>query len=120
MFASDRRLKAPRKAFVGVASVLACLLSGSLILLLADTPPVLRTAKVAGCYCKCSEAGAHPGCVKICDRPRFVGRQKFVKCAKPRVQLPAQNHDAGPRFPHPGRAERASADETPDGAQSKP
>ena len=105
---------------VGAASLLACLLSGSLILLSADTPSTLRTVTVSGCYCKCSEAKAHAGCVRICERPKFVGKQKIVKCAKPRLHLPVENHDAGPRFAHPGRAERASTTENPPGTGSKP
>ena len=105
---SHRRLS--RAFAIGATSLLACFLSGSVLLLLADTPSVLRSVSVGGCYCKCSEAGAHPGCVKICDRPKYVARQKLVKCAKPRLHLPAENRDAGPRFPHPGRAERASAE----------
>ena len=92
----------------GAISLLAFLLSGSLILLSADTPSTLLTRTVGGCYCKCSEGKAHAACVKICDRPKFVGRHKLVKCAKPRAQMPAENRDAGPRFPHPGRSERAS------------
>lgn len=113
MPATSSRPKLSRAFAIGGASLLICFLSGSLVLLLADTPAVLRAVAVGGCYCKCSEAGAHPACVKICDHPKYLGRQKVVKCAKPRLRLPAENRDAGPRFPHPGRAERASSQDAP-------
>ncbi|MGB9465478.1 MAG: hypothetical protein WBR10_10215 [Candidatus Acidiferrum sp.] len=90
----------------GAASLLACFLGGALILS-ADTPPELRTATVGTCYCHCAESRAHRGCVKMCELPKYAARRWATTCAKPRLKMPAENHDAGPRFPHPGRSERA-------------
>jgi hypothetical protein len=88
----------------GVA--LACFLAGSL-LLSADTPTELRTATVGTCYCHCRESRAHRDCVKMCELPKYSARQWATTCAKPRLKWPVENRDAGPRFAHPGRNERA-------------
>ena len=96
----------PRTLGFGVATLLVCFLAGSLILS-ADTPTELRTATVATCYCRCAESSAHRSCVKMCETPKYAGRKWAKSCAKPRMKLPVENRDAGPRFPHPGRNERA-------------
>ncbi|HMD06237.1 MAG TPA: hypothetical protein VKH63_01795 [Candidatus Acidoferrum sp.] len=90
----------------GAASLLMSFLAGSLILS-ANTPGELRTAAVGTCYCHCAESGAHRNCVKICESPKYAARRWATTCAKPRFKLPVENHDAGPRFEHPGRNERA-------------
>jgi len=83
-------------------TILACSLS-----LLADTPAMLRSVPTGGCYCHCAEAQADGGCVKLCGSKRFASRGGATKCAKPHMQTPASNSNAGPRFPRPGRAEHA-------------
>jgi len=91
---------------VGGASLLVCFLAGSLILS-ADTPSELRSATVGTCYCHCAESKALGSCVKMCESPKYAARRWATTCAKPRLKLPVENRDAGPRFPHPGRSERA-------------
>jgi hypothetical protein len=44
----------------------------------------------------------------MCDLPRYAARWWATTCAKPHMQPAPENHDAGPRYSHPGRAERAS------------
>jgi len=75
-------------------------------LLLADTPSLLQTVPSGGCYCHCSESHLRGGCAKICDVKRYTYWWTRT-CAKPHMQTPEHNSDAGPRFPHPGRAEHA-------------
>jgi hypothetical protein len=76
--------------------------------LLADTPALLQTVPTGGCYCHCAESRLRGGCVKMCDSKRYTSRWRATKCAKPHMRTPANNSHAGPRFPHPGRAEHAS------------
>jgi hypothetical protein len=94
--------------WVGIAFLLACIL-GSALIVSADTPGELRAAAVSTCYCHCSDAGAHRACVKMCDSPKYAPRLWATTCVKPRMKLPVENRDAGPRFEHPGRNERAQA-----------
>ncbi len=75
--------------------------------LLADTSALLRSIPASGCYCRCAESRLRGGCVKMCDSKRNASRWRATKCAKPHMQTPADNSNAGPRFPHPGRAEHA-------------
>jgi hypothetical protein len=75
--------------------------------LLADTPTLLRSIPAGGCYCHCAESHLRGGCVKMCDSKRYVSRWRATKCAKPHMQTPTHNSHAGPRFPHPDRAEHA-------------
>lgn len=82
--------------------LLACSLT-----LLADTPSLLRHATKAGCFCPCAESKLRSGCVKLCDSRRYAFRSKALRCAKPHMSTPARDSHAGPRFPHPGRAEHA-------------
>ena len=91
---------------VGIMFLLMCIL-GSAMILSADTPGELRSATVGTCYCRCADAVAHRACVKMCETAKYSGRPWATKCAKPRMKLPAENRDAGPRFEHPGRNERA-------------
>lgn len=44
----------------------------------------------------------------MCELPKYANRRWAVTCAKPRMKLPVENRDAGPRFEHPGRKERAA------------
>src|SRR5580658_2373033 len=93
-------------SFVTVA-LLACSL-GCTLILSADTPGELRNATVGTCYCHCAQSKAHRDCVKMCESPRYASRRWATTCAKPRLKLPVENRDAGPRFEHPGRNERAA------------
>jgi hypothetical protein len=75
--------------------------------LFADTSALLRRVTAGGCYCHCAEAHLKAGCVKLCDSKKYAQRAWATKCAKPHMQTPDKDSNAGPRFPHPGRAERA-------------
>jgi hypothetical protein len=94
------------------ASCLFLLLFGGSLMVLADTPSELHPKNVGGCYCRCAESRGHGFCVKMCDSPKYSARPWATRCVKPRLRLPAENRDAGPRYPHPGRAERAAAEPT--------
>ena len=97
----------PRGLLFG--SLLALLLSLSLAAaLFADTPGLIRKTQAGGCYCGCSKNEAMSACIKICDLPRYASRWWATTCAKPRARAPLPPPGAGPRFPHPGRAERAA------------
>jgi hypothetical protein len=72
---------------------------------LADTSALLRTVPVSRCYCHCSEAHSRGGCVRMCESKRNASRWWAISCVKPHMKPPAPNSNAGPRFPHPGRAE---------------
>lgn len=95
-----------RNVVLCTTSLLTCLIGGSLILS-ADTPGQLRAATVGTCYCRCAESRAHRSCVKMCEMPKYASRHWAKSCAKPRLHRPIENRDAGPRFEHPGRNERA-------------
>ena len=95
-----------RNLVLCTTSLLTCLIGGSLILS-ADIPAELRSATVGTCYCKCAESRAHRSCIKMCELPKYASRAWAKKCIKPRLRLPVEHRDAGPRFPHPGRNERA-------------
>ena len=87
--------------------LLGIILLGCSFTLLADTPALLRSVPAGGCYCHCAESRLRGGCVKMCDSKRYVSRWWATTCAKPHMQTPTDNSHAGPRFPHPGRAEHA-------------
>lgn len=91
-----------RRLYLQVIILLGCSLT-----LLADTPALLRSVPEGGCYCHCAESHLRGGCVKMCDSKRYVSRWRATKCAKPHMQTPTHNSHAGPRFPHPDRAEHA-------------
>jgi hypothetical protein len=82
-------------------------LLGCSLTLLANTPALLRSNTATGCYCHCAESKARGGCVKMCDSKRYASRWWAKTCAKPHMHSPAHDSHAGPRFPHPGRAEHA-------------
>jgi hypothetical protein len=96
----------PRYTFWKLLCVGFALLACS-VTLLADTPALVRTVRSGGCYCHCAESRAKGGCVKMCDLKRYASRWWAKSCVKPHMQTPANNSNAGPRFPHPGRAEHA-------------
>ena len=79
------------------------------LILCADTPGNLSSpAHPSACSCKCMQGQTHAGCSRICDTQRRASRWGANSCAKPRLRKPVDNHGAGPRLPHPPRAERAS------------
>src|SRR5262245_19950038 len=96
-----------RRAFLWLAFLAAAIL-GSALILRADTPGASRSVTAGGCYCKCGQSKTKLGCTKMCEIPKYASHWWATTCAKPRVSVPAQNNGAGPRLPHPGRAERAS------------
>lgn len=82
------------------------LLAGTLAVF-ADTPGMIRSVTAGGCYCECDESHVRAGCAKMCDRKKYATRWWAKTCAKPHMQTPTDNSNAGPRFPHPNRAEHA-------------
>lgn len=82
-----------------------CLLASALPLL-ANTPSLLRRVLMGGCYCHCAESQAG-GCIKMCESKKYAYRWWATSCAKPHMSTPRRDSHAGPRFPHPGRAEHA-------------
>lgn len=92
---------------MGAAGLLLSLFGGAVIAL-ADTPAELQSQKVGGCYCHCDSGRKQSNCVKMCDTPRYAATHKWAtRCVKPPMEAPTEEHDAGPRYAHPGRAERA-------------
>jgi len=83
-----------------------CLLACALPLL-ADTPSLLRRVPAASCYCHCEESRVHGGCIKMCESKKYASRWWAKSCAKPHMSTPTHDSHAGPRYPHPGRAEHA-------------
>jgi len=96
-----------RRAFLWFVFFAALLLASALILR-ADTPGATRSVPAGGCYCNCVQSKTKSGCVKMCEIPKYASRWWAISCAKPHVSSPSQNKGAGPRLPHPDRAERAS------------
>ena len=76
----------------------------------ADSPARLPQPKVTRCYCGCAESKASGGCSKMCELPKYASRWWAINCAKPRTptRTPGEDPGAGPRLPHPAKAERAS------------
>lgn len=75
--------------------------------LLGDTPALLRGTPTGGCYCRCAGSMRHGGCVRMCESKKYASRWWAKSCAKPHMSTPMRDSHAGPRFPHPGRAEHA-------------
>lgn len=95
-----------RKISTRLLASTLCLLAGSLPLL-ADTPSLLRSVPASGCYCHCAESKVRRGCVKMCESKKYAYRWWATSCAKPHMSTPRHDSHAGPRYPHPGRAEHA-------------
>lgn len=92
---------------LGAVCAILFLFGGSLIVS-ADTPTQLKKQRMGSCYCHCPETQGDGFCVKMCDSARYAATHAWAtRCVKPRLQTPVEEHDAGPRYPHPGRAERA-------------
>lgn len=95
-----------KKVILWTAFILGCCLASSLILM-ADTPPARTSAAVSTCYCHCAGSTMHQGCVKLCELPKYASHPWAVTCAKPHEKIRIVSPDAGPRYEHPGRNERA-------------
>jgi hypothetical protein len=74
----------------------------------ADTSGRVRQVNPGGCYCGCAQSKTSAGCGKLCELPKYATRWWAVTCAKPRINSPKENPGAGPRMPHPAKAERAA------------
>jgi len=74
----------------------------------ADSSSRVAQPNVGGCYCGCAQSKTSVGCGKMCELPKYASRWWAVTCAKPRVKSQTDNPGAGPHFPHPPKAERAS------------
>ena len=96
------RQRFPRRLLALGICLLACALP-----LLADTPSLLRRVPAASCYCHCEESRVHGGCIKMCESKKYASRWWAKSCAKPHMSTPTHDSHAGPRYPHPGRAEHA-------------
>lgn len=65
----------------------------------------------SACYCHCAVSKARGGCVKMCEMPKYASRWWATSCARPKNKVSSDSSKKGPRFPRPGRAERAAVDE---------
>jgi hypothetical protein len=73
-----------------------------------DVPARLQTIPAPACYCRCHEALARRGCIKLCDaKKRVTARWLATSCIKPRFQAPPDKSNAGPHLRHPDHAEHA-------------
>ncbi len=96
-----RRTAVRRSPFALLLMLTAC------CTLFANTPGRLRGVPAGGCYCCCSESHAHSGCAKMCELPKYANRWWATTCAKPHLQKPADDSNAGPHLHHPDHAEHA-------------
>jgi hypothetical protein len=90
---------------VAIAAALALLSSGAW----ADGAALLAHRDSA-CYCHCGMSKARGGCVKMCEMPKYASRWWATSCARPKSKVSKDATKMGPRFPRPGRAERAAVD----------
>ena len=73
----------------------------------------------SACYCHCGMSKARGGCVKMCEMPKYASRWWATSCARPKNKVTKDATKVGPRFPRPGRAERAAVDGANAGAVSR-
>src|ERR1700743_2193091 len=64
----------------------------------------------SACYCHGGMSKAKGGCVKMCEMPKYASRWWATSCAIPKSKVAKDATKVGPRFPRPGRAERAAVD----------
>jgi hypothetical protein len=76
----------------------------------ADGAGVLLAHRDSACYCHCGMSKAKGGCVKMCEMPKYASRWWATSCAIPKSKVAKDATKVGPRFPRPGRAERAAVD----------
>jgi len=119
-FCFRRKLSSMKRSFTRRLSRLALwlvveflvLIAAVSVSVLADTSGRLRQITPAGCYCGCAQSKTSAGCAKMCELPKYASRWWAVTCAKPHITTPTEKSGAGPRLPHPGRAERAANQES--------
>jgi hypothetical protein len=101
-------------AFVQRAGLSAVAIAASLVLLSsgawANGAGVLLAHRDSACYCHCGMSKARGGCVKMCEMPKYASRWWATSCAIPKTKVSKDASKVGPRFPRPGRAERAAVD----------
>src|ERR1700760_1266395 len=90
---------------VAIAAALVLLSSGAW----ADGAAFLAHRDTA-CYCHCGMSKARGGCVKMCEMPKYASRWWATSCARPKSKVSKDASKVGPRFPRPGRAERAAVE----------
>ena len=101
----------------GAISALICLLATAQVS--ADTSGSFHRSTTGTCYCHCPVSRAHSGCAKMCEPAKYASRWWATSCVKPHRQTSGANSKAGPRLPHPDRAEHAQLDPTPSASQSR-
>ena len=95
------------RGFLSRSALVAMTFLVTSVSVLADTRYSLGSNSAGVCYCHCAMAKAHSGCAKMCESPRFASRWWATSCARPRRKATVNNPGAGPRLPHPDRAEHA-------------
>jgi hypothetical protein len=101
-----------RRRFIASFSIAATLLLLG-VSLRADATKSLPKEPMPKCYCGCAVSHTRGGCVRMCELKKYAARWWATNCAKHRGNPPADTRGAGPRYPHPGRFERASNDAQP-------
>ena len=96
---------------IAIAATLALLSGGAW----EDGAGVLLAHRDSACYCHCGMSKAKGGCVKMCEMKKYASRWWATSCAIPKSKVAKDATKAGPRFPRPGRAERAAVDAPQDG-----
>jgi len=79
----------------------------------ADSPAGFSRKAPTTCYCRCAVSQAQSGCAKMCETARYASRWWATSCAKPRRKPNTNPSKAGPRMPHPSRAEHARLEAQP-------
>jgi hypothetical protein len=102
----SRRL--PRLALWLIVEFLVLIIAATTFSVLADSSGRVREINTGGCYCGCAQSKTSAGCIKMCELPKYASRWWAVTCAKPHMNTPAEKSGAGPRLPHPAKAERAA------------
>ena len=98
------------RGFLSRSALVALTFLVTSVSVLADTRYSLGSNSAGVCYCHCAMAKAHSGCAKMCESPRFASRWWATSCARPKSKVSKDATKVGPRFPRPGRAERAAVD----------
>jgi hypothetical protein len=100
-------------AFMQRAGLSAVAMTVALVLLSSGAwadGAALLAHKDSACYCHCGMSKARGGCVKMCEMPKYASRWWATSCARPKSKVSNDATKVGPRFPRPGRAERAAVD----------
>src|SRR5262245_56509326 len=105
MYSGPLNVRSARRLARGLIAGLIVLVGSAE--LRADTSFRFQRNATPTCYCRCGVSQVHGGCAKMCETARFASRWWATSCAKPRRKPNANPSKAGPRLPHPGRAEHA-------------